>query len=77
MSLEYARPGQFGGQAKTYSLDIKDVAARYGVSVPTIRRKLAADPDFPQPLRFSSQTHRWAAAELDAYDARQTGRVEA
>jgi predicted DNA-binding transcriptional regulator AlpA len=51
-----------------FSLSIHDLAKRYGCSVATIRRKLSKDPEFPRPLVFTDQVHRWAPSELEAYD---------
>lgn len=57
-----------------FTLSIHDIAKRYGVSVATVRRKLKADPEFPRPLEFSPQVHRWAPSELEAYEAKLLAR---
>ncbi|MBW6419505.1 AlpA family transcriptional regulator [Celeribacter sp. PS-C1] len=50
-------------------LDVKQVAARYGVHRQTIWRWRSGLPDFPQPVAFGPQTVRWSKQSLDDWDA--------
>ena len=51
-------------------LNVHGVAARYGVSVPTIWRWLKNGKGLPAPIHLSNGTTRWRIADLDAfYDA--------
>ena len=52
-------------------LNVKQVAARFGVDTCTIWRKLKSDPTFPKPKRFGPQTLRWSVAELEAWEVEQ------
>ena len=45
-------------------LNVKEVAAQLGVSVPTVWRR-AHDGDFPKPLKFGHAS-RWPQSDVDA-----------
>ena len=45
------------------------VAARYGVTAPTIWRWVKKEPGFPQPVKLSPGTTRWRLDELEAWEA--------
>lgn len=47
----------------------KQVAARYGVSRPTIWRWKATNPAFPAPVEVSSGTTRWRLSSLRLFEA--------
>jgi predicted DNA-binding transcriptional regulator AlpA len=49
-------------------LNVHGVAARYGVSVPTIWRWLKNGMGLPAPIHLSNGTTRWRIADLDAFD---------
>jgi predicted DNA-binding transcriptional regulator AlpA len=49
-------------------LNVRDVAARYRVSVPTIWRWLKNGKSLPAPIHLSNGTTRWRIADLDAFD---------
>ena len=49
-------------------LNVHGVAARYGVSVPTIWRWLKNGMGLPGPIHLSNGTTRWRIADLDAFD---------
>lgn len=47
----------------------KQLAARFGVSRPTIWRWLKSDPTFPRPFKLSPQCTRWRDDEIAAWEA--------
>lgn len=47
----------------------KQLAARFGVSRPTIWRWLKSDPTFPRPFKLSPQCTRWRDDEIVAWEA--------
>ena len=49
-------------------LSVRNVAARYEVSVPTIWRWLKNGKSLPAPIHLSNGTTRWRIADLDAFD---------
>jgi len=49
-------------------LNVHGVAARCGVSVPTIWRWLKNGMGLPAPIHLSNGTTRWRIADLDAFD---------
>lgn len=49
-------------------LSVRNVAARYEVSVPTIWRWLKNGKGFPAPFHLSNGTTRWRIADLDAFE---------
>lgn len=54
-------------------LNVKQVAARYGVNTCTVWRWRKGKPDFPQPHRFGPQTLRWKAADLEGWEVATGG----
>ena len=50
-----------------YTTD-KQLAARFGVSRPTIWRWAKIDPDFPKPVTLSPGCTRWRVAEIEAFE---------
>lgn len=50
-------------------LNVKQVAARYGVHTATIWRWRAELVGFPQPVQFGPQTIRWSVQSLEEWDA--------
>lgn len=54
-------------------LSDKQVAARYGVSRPTIWGWLRKDPTFPKPVPLSPGCTRWKLAEIEAWEAAKAG----
>lgn len=46
----------------------KQLAARFGVSRPTVWRWVKSDPDFPKPVKLSPQCTRWRADQVEAWE---------
>ncbi len=55
---------------KKYITD-KEVAERYGVSVPTIWRWVKTIEGFPQPVKLTTGTTRWSLSDLDNWEKSQ------
>lgn len=49
-------------------LSDKQVAERYGVTVPTVWRWHKSDPKFPRAIKLSSGTTRWNLSEVEAWE---------
>ncbi|PXX97361.1 helix-turn-helix transcriptional regulator [Halomonas sp. LBP4] len=49
-------------------LTVKQLSARYGVSVPSVWR-WAREGDFPQPVRLSKCCTRWRLDDIEAWEA--------
>jgi predicted DNA-binding transcriptional regulator AlpA len=49
-------------------LSVKEVAKRYGVSVPTIWRRAADAGPFPTPHKLFEGTTRWSLSDLTAFE---------
>lgn len=47
---------------------VKEVASRYGVSVPTIWRWAATREGFPSSVKLSKGTTRWRRVDLERFD---------
>lgn len=50
-------------------LNVKQVAARYGLDTSTIWRKRKTDPSFPLPIKMGPTTVRWKLADLEVWEA--------
>jgi len=46
-----------------------EVAARYGVTAPTVWRWVKTEAGFPEPVKLSPGTTRWRLDELEAWEA--------
>jgi len=44
------------------------VAARYGVTAPTVWRWVKTEAGFPKPVKLSPGTTRWRLDELEAWE---------
>lgn len=54
----------------THYIDVKQLATRYGVSVPSIWRwSREGDSNFPQPVRLSKCCTRWRLDDIEAWEA--------
>lgn len=51
----------------------KQLAARYGVTRPTIWGWTRDDPTFPKPIKLSPGCTRWKLAEIEAWEASKAG----
>lgn len=49
-------------------LSVKEVADRYGLSVPTIWRYLKSNESFPKPYKLKGGPTRWRLGDLRAYE---------
>lgn len=49
-------------------LSDKQVAERYGVTVPTVWRWHKSDPAFPRAIKLSTGTTRWKLSEIEAWE---------
>ena len=45
-----------------------EVAARYGVTAPTVWRWVKTEAGFPKPVKLSPGTTRWRLDELEAWE---------
>ncbi len=59
---------------ETYFADTQ-LAARYGVHRSTIWRWVKTDPNFPDPIVFSSGCTRWKLSEVEAWESRRASSV--
>lgn len=50
-------------------LSVKQVAARYAVSVETVWRWVREGEDFPRPVALSPGCTRWRVTDLEAWEA--------
>lgn len=57
-------------------LTVAEVAARYGVSRPTVWRWVSSAEGFPAPVKIGPGTTRWYIDDLTAYDVRVKSRVQ-
>lgn len=59
------------GAAMKY-LSVKDLAERFGVSVPTIWNWAGTGPysikDFPKPIKLGPQISRWRIDQIEAWE---------
>lgn len=51
----------------------KQIAARYGVTRPTIWGWTRDDPTFPKPIKLSPGCTRWKLSEIEAWEAAKAG----
>lgn len=49
-------------------INVKDVASRYSVSVPTVWRWKRDVPAFPQPIKLSPGVTRWRVEDLEEWE---------
>lgn len=49
------------------------VAARYGVSKPTVWRWVRTNPNFPAPVKLSTNCSRWTLASLESWESARQG----
>ncbi len=45
-----------------------EVAARYGITAPTVWRWVKTEAGFPKPVKLSPGTTRWRLDELEAWE---------
>lgn len=54
-------------------LSDKQVAARYGVTRPTIWGWARDEPTFPRPIKLSPGCTRWKLSEIEAWETTKAG----
>ncbi len=52
-----------------FYLSVKDVAARYSVSVNSVWRWTAQRDDFPKPVKLGLGCTRWRLFDLEAFES--------
>ncbi len=57
-------------------MSVRDVAAYFALSVPTIWRRAKDDPAFPKAYRVSPGATRWLRSDLERYSSALRGDVE-
>lgn len=50
------------------TLKRSDVAYRWNISIPTIKRREKSDSNFPRPIRIGSRAIRYCEADIIAYE---------
>lgn len=56
-------------------LTVEQACKEMSLSEPTMRRRAAADPDFPQKVRLSPRRVRYLRRDIEAYLDRQRAAV--
>jgi prophage regulatory protein len=54
-------------------LSDKDLAARWGVSRPTVWRWAKEQPDFPQVVKLTPGCARWRLSHIEAWESARAG----
>jgi prophage regulatory protein len=49
-------------------LSVRDLASRFNISRATAWRWCKTDPTFPQPVKLSSITTRWALPDIETWE---------
>jgi len=49
-------------------LSVKEVGARYSVSIQTVWRHTKYNPDFPQPIKILNGSTRWRMSDILAFE---------
>lgn len=45
------------------------IAARYGITKPTVWRWVRTDPTFPRPMKLSPGCTRWKLSDIEDWEA--------
>lgn len=57
-------------------ISIDEIAKKFGMPKSTAYRIAKNHPTFPAPLHLSTRTFRWVEEDIDAWVARESGKVE-